>query len=198
VGAHLVALATSKTGGLAAWAGDDGTLVVWNLERNVEISRRKDTRVRSLTFSNDGRTLAVGRDDKHVTLLDAQTAQEKRTLDPIDGAVTALAFSPDGVFLAAGSTDGRVTLWDLGAAKVVRTWTQPQARVGTLDISRDGTLIVAGSDDGSAYLFSLQTGALLGQVPADAGDVLLATFTDDALLLVGSDRVAHLLSPLKL
>ena len=194
-GARVVALATSRASDLAAWAADDGTRVVWSLSFGKEIAREKDTLVRSMVFSNDGKTLALGRDDKHVVLLDAATGKERRVLDPIDGAVTALAFSPDGAFLAAGSTDGRVTLWDLEAAKVVRTWNQPAARVSSLDFHSDGKLLAAGSDDGCAYLFSPADGALLGQVPGDSGDVLLVAFTEDSLLVVGSDRVAHHLHP---
>ena len=141
------------------------------------------------------RTLAIGREDKHVTLLEAATGKEQRVLEPIDGAVTALAFSPDGAFLAGGSSDGHVTLWDLAAARVLRTWNQPGARVSTLDFHSDGKLLAAGSDDGNAWLFSATDGALLGQVPGDSGDVLLVAFTKDSLLVVGSDRVAHHLHP---
>lgn len=194
-GARVIALATSREGQHAAWAADDGTRVLWSLEFGKEVTRVKDTLVRCLAFSHDGKTLAVGRDDKHVTLLDAATGQERRVLDPIDGAVTALAFSPDGAFLAGGSTDGRITLWDVAAAKVLRSWNQPGARVGSLDFHSDGKLLAAGSDDGSAWLFSPSDGVLLGQVPADSGDVLLVAFTEDSLLVVGSDRVAHHLHP---
>jgi WD40 repeat protein len=193
-GARVLALATSRTGALAAWAADEGSRVVWNLELNKEVSREKDTLVRSLAFSRDGRTLAVGREDKHVALLDAQTGKEQRVLDPIDGSVTALAFSDDGALLAAGSSDGRITLWDVAAAKVVRTWNQPGARVGTLALHPRGTLLAAGSDDGSAWVYSLETGALIAQVPADAGDVLLVAFTEEGLVVVGSDRVSHVLA----
>ena len=194
-GARVIALTTSRAGNYAAWAADDGTRVVWSLEFDKEIFRAKDTLVRSLAFSLDGKTLAVGRDDKQVELLEAATGKSQRVLDPIDGAVTALAFSPDGARLAAGSSDGRVTLWELAAARIVRTWNQPAARVGSLDFHDDGKLLAAGSDDGSAYVFSPGEGTLLGQVPADSGDVLLVAFTENSPPVVGSDRVAHHLHP---
>lgn len=194
-GARTVAVAAARTGDRAAWAADDGTRVIWSLEFEKEILRTKDTLVRSLAFSSDGRTLAVGRDDKHVELLDAATGKSLRVFDPIDGAVTAVAFSPDGNQLAAGSTDGRVTLWDIGTTQVLQKWNQPGARVSTLDFHRDGKLLAAGSDDGNAWLFSPEDGALLGQIPGDSGDVLLVAFTENSLLVVGSDRVAHHLHP---
>ena len=194
-GARVLALATSRIGDYAAWAADDGTRVVWSLAFNKEISRTQDTLVRSLAFSNDGKTLALGRDDKHVELIESATGKSQRVLDPIDGAVTALAFSADGTSLAAGASDGHVTVWELSAAKVVHTWNQPAARVSTLDFHADGKLLAVGSDDGSAYLFSPSNGRLLGQVASDSGDVLLVAFTDDSLLVVGTDRVAHHLHP---
>ncbi|MFZ5446883.1 MAG: serine/threonine-protein kinase [Myxococcota bacterium] len=194
-GARVVALATSRAGRLAAWAADDGTRVVWNLELGKEISRTKDTLVRALAFSHDGRTLALGRDDKRVALHDAQTGKELRVFEPIDGAVTALAFSPDGTKLIAGSSDGRVTVWSKDGGRPLFTMNDPQARVSTLDVHAKGLLLAAGSDDGSAWLYSLEEGALLGQVPADAGDVLLVAFTEDSWLVVGADRVAHHLHP---
>jgi WD40 repeat protein len=194
-GARMLAVAAARTGTVAAWAADDGTRVLWSLQFNKEIVRERDTLVRSLAFSHDGKTLAVGREDKHVALLDAATGKVLRTLDPIDAAVTALAFSPDGTMLVGGSVDGHVTLWNLAAARVERTWNQPGARVSSLDFHSDGKLVAAGSDDGSAWLFSAADGALLGQVPGDSGDVLLVAFTEDSLLVVGSDRVAHHLHP---
>ncbi|MBL8909243.1 MAG: protein kinase [Archangium sp.] len=195
-GAKITALTTSRTGDLAAWAADDGTRVVWNLALGKEVSREKDTLVRSLAFSHDGRILAVGRDDKHVELFDAQTGKMNTRIDPIDGAVTGLAFSPDGALLAAGSSDGRVTLWNAkGTPSVAFTFNQPQGRVSTLDFHKQGTLLAAGSDDGKAYIFSPQEGVLLAEIPVDAGDVLLTAFTDDALVVVGSNRVAHHLHP---
>jgi WD40 repeat protein len=118
-----------------------------------------------------------------------------KRFDPIDGAVTALAFSSDGSMLAAGSSDGRVTLWNLKLGTVAFTFTQPQGRVSTLDFHSQGQLLVAGSDDGKAWIFSPQTGELLAEIPVDAGDVLLTVFTDDSLIVIGSDRVTHQLHP---
>ncbi|MFT3714174.1 MAG: serine/threonine-protein kinase [Archangium sp.] len=192
---RVTALATSRAGDLAAWTGDDGTRVVWNLKLGKEISREKDTLTRALAFSDDGRTLAIGREDKHVELFDAATGKLNKRFDPIDGAVTALAFSHDGALLAAGSSDGRVTLWDLKLGSIAYSFTQPQGRVSSLDFHAKGGLLVAGSDDGKAWIFSPTGGELLAEIPADAGDVLLTAFTDDSLVVIGTDRVTHQLHP---
>ncbi|MFO0599558.1 MAG: serine/threonine-protein kinase [Myxococcaceae bacterium] len=192
--AHLTAIAASRTGGLAAWAADDGTRVVWNLQLDKEVRRERDTVLRALAFSDDGRTLAIGRDDKHVELLDAQTGAVQKQLDPIDAALSSLAFSHDGAWLAAGSQDGHVTLWDVKSGRVLKTFSQPGGRVGTLDFHASNKLLAAGSDDGQAWIFD-PGGDVLAQLPVDAGDVLLVAFTDESLVVVGTDRVVHHLHP---
>jgi WD40 repeat protein len=192
--ARVTTVATSREGELAAWAADDGTRVVWNLKLGKEVSREKDTLIRSLAFSRDGRVLAVGREDKHVELLDAQTGKQTKRLDPFDGAVTGLAFSVDGALLAVGSADGHVSLYDVKQARVVHVWNQPAARVSTLDFHSTG-LLAAGSDDGKVWLFSAGQGEALAELPLDAGDVLLVAFMEDGLIAVGTDRVAHVLHP---
>lgn len=191
-GAKVLALAAAPRGQHVAWAADDGTRVLWTLEYGKEVSRQKDSVVRALTFSNDGAVLALGGEDKSVTLLDAQTGKERQVLGPLDATVTALAFSTEGAFLAGGAADGRVTLWDVAGLRVLRTWNQSGARIGSLAFHPEGKVLAAGSDDGSAWLFSTEDGALLAQVPGDFGDVRLVAFTDtETLVVVGTDRKVH-------
>jgi WD40 repeat protein len=190
---RVQALATSYQGLLAAWATDDGTVVVWNLALGTEVSRQRDTLVRALAFSADGRALAVGREDHFILVLDAQTGSQKARLGPLDASVTALAFSPDGAFLAAGSNDGRVSWWNAATSQLVKTWAQPSGRVGSIDVRADGALVAAGSDDGRAYIFSVEHAEPFAIIPCDAGDVLLVGFTEQGLTVVGTDRRTHAL-----
>jgi WD40 repeat protein len=189
--ARVVALATSADGTLAAWAADDGTRVVWNLERNLEVVRIRDTLVRALAFSRDGLRLAVGRDDKHVLVLEAQTGRELQQFPPLDAPVASVAFSPDGELLMAGASDGQVQAWIVRTQQAVHHWFQPHGRVTTLDVSADGKFFAAGSADGNAYVFALQSGEWLGQIPTEGGEVLLVAFTNDSLLVLGQDGIAH-------
>jgi WD40 repeat protein len=194
-GARVLAVAVSPEGHRAAWAADDGTRVLWSLEFGKEIHRERDTLVRALAFSPDSRTLAVGREDKHVALLDVESGKEKERLGPLDGAATALAWSSKGAFLVTGGGDGRLTTWDVAAKRALKALTQPQGRITSIAMRSDDSAFIAGSEDGSAWLYERESGALLAQVPTDAGDVLLVAFTDDGVLTVGADRVVHLLKP---
>ncbi len=188
-GARVLAVAASPKATHVAWAADDGARVLWSLEFDKEVARSKDTLVRVLAFSPDGRTLALGRDDKHLTLVEVATGKETKTLGPVDGAISALAWSPDGRVLISGSTDGHLTSWSMEDGRATRTWTQPGSRIGSVDVN--ATHLAAGSDDGSTWLYSWADGALVAQLPSDSGDVMLVAFTADALIVAGRDRVIH-------
>jgi WD40 repeat protein len=72
--------------------------------------------VRALTYSPDGRTLAVAGSDRCVTLWDVDTDVPRLTLTGHTQPVSSLAFAPDGRTLISGSLDGDVRIWR-GAAK---------------------------------------------------------------------------------
>ncbi len=191
-GQKVTGLAASRDGQRAAWTFDDGAWALWSLQFGKEIARGQGPVARAVTFSADGRAVALGREDKRVQVLDAETGREVAVLEPVDAAVTSVALSNDGALLAAGSADGRVTLWDVASRRAVRQLNQPRARVSSVDVSPDGRLVAAGSDDGDTWLWDAASGALLARVPADAGDAMAVAFLGPrALVSVGTDRVVH-------
>ena len=73
--------------------------------------------VYDLTFSPDGKTLAVSGEEKIVVLWDVGAGQVLRTLRGHIGAIWSVAFSPDGKMLASGSEDFTVKLWDVAMGR---------------------------------------------------------------------------------
>jgi WD40 repeat protein len=67
-----------------------------------------------VAFTPDGRRLALGGDDKSITIWDAETGRQIFALARQADAVTAVAFSPDGLVLATAGADGTVKLWGGG------------------------------------------------------------------------------------
>ena len=70
--------------------------------------------IRSMAFSPDGTTLALGLRDGTVKLWDVATTQDIATLRH-STEVESVALSADGTTLALGSLDGTVLLWDMSA-----------------------------------------------------------------------------------
>ncbi|MCA3011756.1 MAG: protein kinase [Myxococcaceae bacterium] len=188
--ARVTALDVSPDGARAAWALDDGSLVLLALAPGQVVHRRREHVVRALRFSPDSRTLVVARDDKRVLWLSAEDGKDRSQLEGLDAPVVALEFC--GRDLALGLADGHVKQWGADARRVVRTFTQPDDRVMALAVSADASLLAAGSDDGHVYVWELGSGALLADVPADAGELQAVAFDEEgALLAAGTDRRLH-------
>lgn len=102
----------------------------------------------TMSFSPDGRLLALGGADGTIRLVEAETRAERAVLRSHQGPVTVVAFSPDGSRLASGSGDRSVRLWTLAprARKpvVLREHTH---WIHSLAFSPDGETLVTGSAD---------------------------------------------------
>jgi WD40 repeat protein len=188
--AKVTALDVSADGTRAAWALDDGTFMLFALGPQQVVQRGRAHLIRSLRFSPDSRTLAVGRDDRRLVWLKAEDGAETGQFEGLDGAVLAMRWLGDD--LAFSLTNGHVKVWSAAERRVLRTFTQPGDRVMALAVDDEGTQLAAGSDDGHVYVWELATGALAIDVPADAGEVQVVAFEGgEALIAAGTDRRFH-------
>ncbi len=73
----------------------------------------------SVTFSPDGRLLAIGTEDHYAQLIDAHTGRPMSPRLPHPASVVALAFSADGDLLLAGSAGGTARFWHVGTGRPV-------------------------------------------------------------------------------
>lgn len=73
----------------------------------------------AVAYAPDGRTIAIGRSDRTIMLMDAATHREIGTLRGHSGGVLALSHRPDGRRLLSADTDGVVREWNLDPAQAV-------------------------------------------------------------------------------
>ncbi|MFH0902944.1 MAG: WD40 repeat domain-containing protein, partial [Pseudomonadota bacterium] len=118
----------------------------WKLKRDPLVWRKDFGAVAySTAFSPDGRTIAVGCNDRLVHLVDTETLHETR-LRGFDKESLGLSYSPDGTHLAAGTLAGDIGLWHLptGALRALKGHTNA---VWQLAFTPDGSHLFSVSLD---------------------------------------------------
>jgi WD40 repeat protein/serine/threonine protein kinase len=148
--------------------------------------------LRTVDFSSDGRTLAVGA-ARGTVLWDVATGQ--RVGSPIPGEIAA--FSPDGSILAVGGRRVPVTLWDATTREQLGTLGRASASAGSEGFSPDGSTLAVGSSRGGITLWDVAARRQVGGVLREprgpsgpnfgariAGGALNVEFSPDGKLLV--------------
>ncbi|OYU49654.1 MAG: hypothetical protein CFE31_04675 [Rhizobiales bacterium PAR1] len=176
------------TGGEAATASFDTTVIRWDIERGAakQVLRFHEGAVNTLVALPGGGLASAG-EDRRIALWAREGAEPQRLLEGHQAPVAGLALSPDGKTLASASWDGTVRLWDIanGAVRVIEGHRGPVNAVVFLPDGRfatagyDGTVQLHGEGAPTIHEFGLPLNALVV-----AGSELVAAGADGALRFV--------------
>jgi WD40 repeat protein/tetratricopeptide (TPR) repeat protein len=111
-----------------------------------------------LCFSPDGGRLANTSYHGTVTVWDAHTGQELRTLKGHAGPVSSVVFSPDGRRLASASNDRTVKVWEAQTGQELGTLQGHTGPVFRVCFSPDGRRLATASEDRTVKVWVVQTG----------------------------------------
>jgi WD40 repeat protein/DNA-binding SARP family transcriptional activator len=202
-------IAFSPDGRLLATAGNDGSMVLWDLGRRAPIGRRLrpggGDLVTAVAVSPDGRMVASGVDGGTVILTRVPDGKELYELTATDlSGPISLAFSPDGKTLAVATIDGRTRLWEprTGMPRGPAWAAIDGAGVGT-SFSPDSSVLAISGSQGTTALwdvrFRKRIGALLTGPPSSGmaafdptGHTLATAFQDGTVLLWDVDPASWL------
>jgi serine/threonine protein kinase len=104
---------------------DLSAVEVWDLASHKRIATREVSvsDASALTFSQDGKTLALTTDDGDAELWNFRDPDDPMTIPiPKSGGIDDIGFSPDGRHFATTGEDGQVRFWDLHTHDQLASW----------------------------------------------------------------------------
>ncbi|MCJ7435359.1 MAG: WD40 repeat domain-containing protein, partial [Anaerolineales bacterium] len=152
--------------------------------RVIYLSSNGHERGNAVSFSPDGRLLAVGI-SSGVELFDTGNLS---TLDFIqtNSWARSVVFLPGANTLAAGLFDNTIKIWHLPDAQLVRTFEEPQGWVRSISVSRDGSLIASASDDDTVRVWKTADGVSILILDKDTGGVRAVALSPDGQFVVAA------------
>jgi len=170
VNAPVAALAYRPDGKVLAAGGYREALLI-DVATGDVIDRLpgQENAVTALTFSRDGRRLAVASGTSGVAgqaRLYAVTpegrpgAMPENVLAGHQDVILDAAFSPDGKILATCGYDRLIVLWDVSGGKILRTLREHSDSVFGVAFSPDGKLLASGAADRAVKIWDVATGKL--------------------------------------
>ncbi len=156
-------VAISPDDKLAATAGIDGTLRVYDLRTGRPISSvQVRGSLQDLDFSADGERVAGASLAGDIAIWNLDRRKLERTIRHGD-AIVSIRFSPDGKEIATGDLPGNVDFWDPATGRQSRRTLGGQGGiVNSVTFDPTGTQVIAASADGKLRLWDLASGKLVG------------------------------------
>ena len=160
---------------------------------NMKMLTFREGPVWAIAVHPDGRSLALGKTDGQVDIVDLRTGNTVYGFKgSSSGPVGAIAISPQGRFLAIGGSDNTLTLWNLRNNRPSKMLKGHSGWVYDVAFSPDGKILASVSRDKTIRLWDVESGKEIGRLRGQAKDIQSLAFSPDRQLLVtgsGEGRV---------
>jgi len=176
----------------------DGTAIVWDLGKRTVRHRLVHAidvpaarlMVNQVRVSRDGRKIAVGGANGHVTIWDPRTGSKLHDLQQHTGRISDVGWTTDGRKLAACDDDGKVVVWDADSGAVLKQFAPDEGDsvISALAVSPDGTTLVFSTRGNKAYFVNMLTGGRITVVLDLAQEPFDMEFSPDGRWLAVAEQ----------
>lgn len=139
---------------------------------------------KAVSFSPDGRVIAVGCNNGRIVFYDPATSEVIEQFKPHTRTVTSICFSPDGKFLASGGKDGRVVIHASPSNTVIHELQAHQGSVLRIRYSPDSQQLVSAGEDQLIKLWDVAGGKEKRVLKGHTAEVADVDFSPDGRQLI--------------
>jgi WD40 repeat protein len=184
------AVACHPTQPLAASAGDDQTIRVWNLSSDhpdciYTLSGHIET-IWTLAYSLDGQWLASAGQDNVIRLWHPLKNECLQILKGHTSRILSISFSPCSRWLASASEDQTVKLWEVAQGRCTHTLIEHTNRVLAVAFHPSKELMASGDMDCLIKVWSPNTGDCLQTLTGHTGWILSLSYSACGRWLISS------------
>ncbi|MGK7940533.1 MAG: WD40 repeat domain-containing protein, partial [Crocosphaera sp.] len=129
---------------------------IWNYKSGecLRVAQGYSQEIKPITYSPDGKTLALATNQAIVYLKDSSEGQNKAEILTHSGNVLSLAWSNDNQMLIGGSDDRKLYIWDtFNKNTLLTSLGEHKNWIRTVAYSRNRKFIATGSDDKTVKLW---------------------------------------------
>ncbi|RNC67546.1 MAG: hypothetical protein ED859_14220 [Desulfuromonadales bacterium] len=199
-------VAFNPNGKRLATGGDDGTVILWNMETLRPSGRpltEHEGEIRSLSFSPKGDILATIDASGTMRLWDSERAKLINTVSPESEqeAFWKVVFRPKDSLLAAGMVDGTIRIYDLPSPELLRGQDPliiipPKGKLLSLSFRPDGEVLAIANESkdpkgthNNIRLCEVKTGSIIAEIPdAERQEIFSVAFSSDGNTLASSGK----------
>ncbi len=169
------------------------SVIVVDLEKNDEWSYTHGSRISSVRFSPDGKTLASIGADGVLKFADVTKRSVSRSFPAAQRFGASLFFAPDGKSIYATHADGTIRQWEVHLRNHIKPCTDNNRSLLSAEFSPDGKMLATGGGDQylqpETYTIDLldgDTGNLIRRMEGHTSTVSSLAFSHDGKLLASS------------
>lgn len=186
-------LDVSSDGQLIATGSEKNTIQLWSpmgsevrtLRGPGEATEGGGHYVHAVTFSHDGRKLAVGGMDSGIPIFDPYSGQVLLRLEGHKkSSVLAVKFSPDDRLIATSAEEPLIKIWDATNGNLLHTLKGHSNQITCLAWTPDGKRLASGSKDKTIRLWNVALDMETLALKEHTDTVTALTFSNDGRLLV--------------